>query len=267
MCASGGGGRTFNPTIHVEVKGHLLKYGSPLNSTMSCGEEKGTPHACARSPHWAKAKGAGVQYLCEWYAEIWPMTLQEHGFCLQFYFLVTWSSCLRVRNLVGLDRDRDTRLFGSFPIYTTYWPPLKIHLFELWFCLFPLLAAVVVSPCRALACTGDRESRSPEPLVLAILHQEKVNKVFGKRLAWFSRSSQWPVLRLSQVVLHTVIFATSYFDLYLATSSTTSLLLHHKPRRLHLQTISTCTVIRSTFFMCSLIMWCCLLCCLIQLVC
>ena len=33
------------------------------------------------------------------------------------------------------------------------------------------------------ACTGERESRSPEPFALVILHRERANQVFGKRQA------------------------------------------------------------------------------------
>ena len=33
------------------------------------------------------------------------------------------------------------------------------------------------------ACTGERESRSPEPFTLVILHRERANQVFGKHQA------------------------------------------------------------------------------------
>nr|CAB3466475.1 unnamed protein product [Digitaria exilis] len=62
------------------------------------------------------------------------------------------------------------------------------------------------TPFRALACTGERESRSPEPVVFEILHRERANKVFGKRYARLLKtSSPRLVLRPSQVLRRTVV--------------------------------------------------------------
>ena len=46
-------------------------------------------------------------------------------------FLVFLPLSFRVVNLVGLDRDRDGKPFGSHPIYTTYRPPPNAHQTEL----------------------------------------------------------------------------------------------------------------------------------------
>ncbi|KAF8673171.1 hypothetical protein HU200_048719 [Digitaria exilis] len=62
------------------------------------------------------------------------------------------------------------------------------------------------TPFRAPACTGERESRSPEPGVFEILYRERANKVFGKRYARLLKtSSPRLVLRPSLVLRHTVV--------------------------------------------------------------
>ena len=50
-----------------------------------CGERKGTPYACARSPRLAGATYAGTRRPCEWSAEIW------------LPFAVLFFGCLAVR--------------------------------------------------------------------------------------------------------------------------------------------------------------------------
>jgi hypothetical protein len=44
--------------------------------------------------------------------------------------------------------------------------------------------ATKATSSRSSICICDRESRSPEPLSSAILHRERVNKVFEKRSSW-----------------------------------------------------------------------------------
>jgi hypothetical protein len=54
---------------------------------------------------------------------------------------------------------------------------------HLAFCLLHCYVTKATSS-HSLMCIDDRESRSLEPLSSAILHRERVNKVFGKRSSW-----------------------------------------------------------------------------------
>jgi hypothetical protein len=51
------------------------------------------------------------------------------------------------------------------------------------FCRFCCCAAEATSS-RSSMCICDQESRSPEPSSSVILHQERANKIFGKRSSW-----------------------------------------------------------------------------------
>jgi hypothetical protein len=57
-----------------------------MDERRECGE----PHARARSPGLAWAKGAGARYAREWSAEIRPLALRGRGYLLPFDFLVSW---------------------------------------------------------------------------------------------------------------------------------------------------------------------------------
>lgn len=65
------------------------------------------------------------------------------------------------------------------PIYTSYRPPLKTHLIEIWLFLLSLLRHnhTLLLPENI----GERWNNFLEPLTLVILHRERVNKIFGKR--------------------------------------------------------------------------------------
>jgi hypothetical protein len=57
-----------------------------MDERRECGE----PHARARSPGRAGAKGAGARHAHEWSAEIRPLALRGRGYLLPFNFLVSW---------------------------------------------------------------------------------------------------------------------------------------------------------------------------------
>jgi hypothetical protein len=95
--------------------------------------------------------------------------------------------------LIRFDRDRTSRL----------WDAITLGRSSLYICMaateivtkknnshestntsrfhyFCCCATEATSSCSS-TCIGDRESRSPELSSSAILHRERVNKVFGKR--------------------------------------------------------------------------------------
>src|SRR6266508_3375353 len=80
----------------------------------------------------------------------------------------------------------------------------------------------------------DRESRSPEPLAFEILHQERANKVFGKRSRDCSSSTPRLVFPPSPAARSTVGFAVGFSD----NSPITPWPLH-RPRSVHLHRLST----------------------------
>ncbi|KAK1682587.1 hypothetical protein QYE76_043435 [Lolium multiflorum] len=106
------------------------------------------------------------------------------------------------------------------------------------------------TPSRAPTCIGERESRSPEPLVLAILYGRGRIRFLGSALRDCSSSSSRVAFRPSRAVLPTVVFNAVYFDpssLSSTTLSSTTLLLRHHLLHLHrhLHQIGTCDISRS----------------------
>jgi hypothetical protein len=61
-----------------------------MDERRECGE----PHARARWPGLAGAKGAGARHAREWSAEIRPLALRGRDYLLPFDFLVSWPLCL-----------------------------------------------------------------------------------------------------------------------------------------------------------------------------
>ncbi|KAK1650622.1 hypothetical protein QYE76_068427, partial [Lolium multiflorum] len=92
------------------------------------------------------------------------------------------------------------------------------------------------TPSRAPTCIGERESRSPEPLVLAILYGRGRIRFLGSALRDCSSSSSRVAFRPSRAVLPSVVFNAVYFDpsfLSSTTLSSTTLLLRHHLLHLH----------------------------------
>ncbi|KAK1629602.1 hypothetical protein QYE76_003917 [Lolium multiflorum] len=91
------------------------------------------------------------------------------------------------------------------------------------------------TPSRAPTCIGERESRSPEPLVLAILYGRGRIRFLGSALRDCSSSSSRVAFRPSRAVLPSVVFNAVYFDPSLSstTLSSTTLLLRHHLLHLH----------------------------------
>ncbi|KAF8730691.1 hypothetical protein HU200_016550 [Digitaria exilis] len=73
--------------------------------------------------------------------------------------------------------------------------------------LLDVVAATTLpsTPFRAPACTGERESRSPEPVVFEILHRERANKVFGKRYARLLKTSSPRLVLRPSLVLRRIV--------------------------------------------------------------
>jgi len=78
----GGKWELFSPTLLVELEVVMLKYGSPLHSLKSTMRRKEAhTRSLARLPLPGLTKG--VRHLCEWSAEILPMSLQGCNIFLQ----------------------------------------------------------------------------------------------------------------------------------------------------------------------------------------
>ena len=93
---------------------------------------------------------------------------------------------------------------------------------NLGFCHLSACAAAVATPSRPPACTGERESRSPEPLVLAILYGRGRIRFLGSALRDCSSSSSRVAFHPSRAVLPTVVFNAVCFDPSSPSSTTLS---------------------------------------------
>lgn len=94
--------------------------------------------------------------------------------------MVSWPLCFR--KLVNLDRNCDTRPRGFSYIWLSGHHKRNTETRKCF-------ASTRYLHChRSLfhpkrSCTREQESRSPEPLILVILHQKRANLVFGKHYA------------------------------------------------------------------------------------
>jgi hypothetical protein len=78
---------SFSATLLVGGGGNQLIWKLFSSSKDKYEEEKGSPHACARSPRligWGGAKGAGARHLREWSTKIQLLVLRERSLLLQF---------------------------------------------------------------------------------------------------------------------------------------------------------------------------------------
>ncbi|KAK1630961.1 hypothetical protein QYE76_005276, partial [Lolium multiflorum] len=92
------------------------------------------------------------------------------------------------------------------------------------------------TPSHAPTSIGERESRSPEPLVLAILYGRGRIRFLGSALRDCSSSSSRVAFRPSRAVLPTAVFNAVYYDPASPSSTTlssTTLLLQHRLLHLH----------------------------------
>lgn len=151
---------------------------------------------------------------------------------------------------------------------TDRWAISGTHLFELGFCLSLAVAPPPSStPFRAPACTGDRESRSPEPSALVILHRERANKVFGKRSArLLASSSPWLAFRLGLPTKGRVVSNADYSAPSTTLSSSLQRRLssptHRRPtQRLQIRALGTCCGLRTNLQSCFVRSWLCCCCC------
>jgi hypothetical protein len=99
-------------------------------------------------------------------------------FCNLFLLHIQYIFNIITKLLMGRLNHRRLSSINMYDHHTKKHHPM-ISQTHLDFCIFRLLCTKSVSS-RLLACTCERETRSPKQSSSVILQQERVNKVFGK---------------------------------------------------------------------------------------